>query len=133
MLNKSQKTQRQEKFSRGWLYRRFSYIKLRSLKNGRDFLISFDDYCRVRQQDKCHYCGITPKYGSIDRKDNSLGYVKGNLVVACYECNQLKGAVLNEKQMLLVARLINRFRKETGNPNFHIIRQRNFGEKFTIS
>ncbi len=50
----------------------------------------------------CHYCGVRPSnfkkgknggfaYNGIDRKDNSVGYVTGNVVSCCRLCNRLKG------------------------------------------
>jgi hypothetical protein len=60
-------------------------------------------YCQEASiRDACHYCGIDrPQLrdaGSnlcswhIDRKNNSLPYVLGNLVLACDHCNSWKGA-----------------------------------------
>lgn len=39
---------------------------------------------------------------TIDRRDNELGYVEGNLVKACVVCNMVKGGVLDEEEMLFV-------------------------------
>lgn len=51
----------------------------------------------------CHYCGSPPTqslvradlngafiYNGIDRKNNDLGYVEGNVVPACKHCNRAK-------------------------------------------
>jgi hypothetical protein len=51
----------------------------------------------------CHYCGAEPSqvrhppgnngpyiYNGIDRQDNSLDYVPGNVVPCCGLCNQMK-------------------------------------------
>lgn len=50
---------------------------------------------------ECHYCGAPPAnriktaaytlyYNGIDRVDNSLGYVPGNVVPCCIRCNTAK-------------------------------------------
>jgi hypothetical protein len=48
---------------------------------------------------KCHYCDSPPRnittqtrlcYGGIDRVDNKLGYVTGNVVPCCRQCNTMK-------------------------------------------
>ncbi len=51
----------------------------------------------------CHYCGRAPAsisvcgkttgqfvYNGVDRKDNALGYVEGNVLPCCGFCNRLK-------------------------------------------
>jgi hypothetical protein len=51
----------------------------------------------------CHYCGSAPSntkrhknsiqpiaYSGIDRKDNAIGYVSGNVVPCCRVCNRAK-------------------------------------------
>lgn len=51
----------------------------------------------------CHYCGAKPAreyarswangsffYNGIDRKNNTIGYLPGNCVASCWECNYLK-------------------------------------------
>ena len=48
-----------------------------------------------------------PRYNmrlSIDRKDNSLGYEKGNLALACMICNKIKSDFFSEKEMLEIAK-----------------------------
>lgn len=39
---------------------------------------------------------------TIDRKDNEIGYVKGNLVKCCLICNLIKSGFLDEDEMLFV-------------------------------
>ena len=64
----------------------------------------------------CRYCDLTEdeakkfitfcsgRFGrlTIDCKDNDLGYVKGNLVLACYKCNITKNDMLTYEEMLYV-------------------------------
>lgn len=37
----------------------------------------------------CFYCGSMEKM-SLDRKDNSIGHVKDNLIPACWRCNYIR-------------------------------------------
>lgn len=52
---------------------------------------------------KCNFCGVLPNttriarrnngnltYNGIDRLDNSMGYIKGNIVTCCKICNRAK-------------------------------------------
>ena len=73
-----------------------------------------------KQEKKCYYCGITsdklyllPKIRrsrnlrlSIDRKNNSLGYLLTNIVLACNLCNTVKTDILSEQEMLKVGKII---------------------------
>lgn len=68
-----------------------------SAKNrGLSFELDFETFKEMTQR-PCYYCGIDPcrskkrvTYNGIDRRDNSLGYVSGNLVTCCTACNYAK-------------------------------------------
>lgn len=45
-------------------------------------------------------------YNGIDRMDNSLGYISGNVVTCCQICNRAKGAMLLEDFMLWIKQLV---------------------------
>ncbi len=69
------------------------------------------------QGKKCFYCGVSEadmnklnmnfnkrvKRLSIDRLDHTKGYVKGNIVLACYRCNSIKGDFFTKEEMLKLA------------------------------
>lgn len=83
-------------------------------------IISREDFIKwyLLQKRKCHYCGIfeddidKKSYGkmsnrlNIDRKDNSKGYMKGNMVLSCYLCNRVKCDFFTESEMLKIAKII---------------------------
>ena len=59
--------------------------------------INYDDFLIFIKIDVCHYCYSKIKWTSsgnstynLDRKNNSLGYSKENLVVCCGKCNKGK-------------------------------------------
>ena len=69
---------------------------------------------------ECFYCGCPPSavrkpdglydggeftYNGIDRRDNSLGYMIGNVVPCCWTCNHAKGNMPFDEFMAWVARL----------------------------
>ena len=70
----------------------------------------------VNEPKVCHYCGLTEaeskkyitfcsgRFGrlTIDCMDNDKGYVRGNLVLACYKCNITKNDMLTHDEMLYV-------------------------------
>jgi hypothetical protein len=52
----------------------------------------------------CHYCGkvIVCRSCGLDRKDNSKGYVVGNVVPCCWDCNTMKSKFLSYDEMKLI-------------------------------
>lgn len=68
------------------------------------FEISEDFFKEIYKKD-CFYCGSSPSnicrnkrnkndfivYNGLDRIDNSVGYVEGNVVPCCRDCNWAKG------------------------------------------
>jgi len=89
---------------------------LRSYKNnakrmGREFLLTTEFFKEITKNN-CFYCGIEPKntskggrcygeyiYNGIDRIDNSLGYIEGNVISCCSTCNHAK-ATLGQNEFL---------------------------------
>lgn len=62
----------------------------------------------------CCYCGISEdrlasqswknmRKMTIDRKNNSLGYTLDNIELACYRCNNIKGAVFTYDEFIKIA------------------------------
>jgi hypothetical protein len=66
---------------------RFSVYKSTAKLKGMPFLLSRERFNALLLS-ACEYCG--GKGGGIDRVDNSLGYVEGNVVPCCQMCNLAK-------------------------------------------
>ena len=82
------------------------------------FIISQDEFVEWYENEPriCAYCGIKEEelylldkiVGgrfqrlTVDCKDNEVGYVKGNLVLACDKCNVMKGDILTYEDMKYV-------------------------------
>lgn len=73
---------------------RFRVLKRSAEVRGIKVHISFDEYLKI-VADPCRYCGgCLPKSGSgVDRIDNKIGYVSGNLCPCCSACNIAKRAM----------------------------------------
>jgi hypothetical protein len=73
--------------------------KASDIKKNRYDPIHFIEYDFVQQlitdcQDKCYYCKCEMQYtyftknkATIERLDNSIGHIKSNCVIACWDCN----------------------------------------------
>lgn len=68
--------------------RRFNNYQHSSIRKNLSFNFTQDQF-RYFYDAACSYCGIVPAQG-IDRRDNSLGYVQGNCVPSCAQCNYAK-------------------------------------------
>lgn len=65
----------------------------RARRRGYVFTLTKDEYNVIISNEYCFYCGDTPEKKTLDRVDNSLGYIKGNCVMSCLRCNLIKGSV----------------------------------------
>lgn len=86
-------------------YHVFNRLKNTAKNEDKPISISFEDFLEFTKQNFCYYCLHTipwkpyayskNKYVSggyfLDRKDNTKGYCKDNLVVYCSRCNYAKG------------------------------------------
>lgn len=84
-----------------------------SARKGRekDFDLTFEEFLKIVKEN-CFYCGAVPReiryrenaayFHGIDRKDNSLGYVEGNMLTCCSRCNYLKGTMNFDQFMAAV-------------------------------
>ena len=77
-----------------------------------------DGYAEALMRANCHYCGCPParfrktaaSYGGfahngLDRKDNTVGYVRGNVVSCCTRCNEMKATDSYEDFLARIERI----------------------------
>lgn len=87
--------------ARNWI-NQFKAQYVRGAKvRGLAFELDEDEFRELVKAD-CFYCGAVPILrwvnsneilcNGIDRVDNTKGYVKGNVVTACGDCNKMKGS-----------------------------------------
>jgi hypothetical protein len=80
----------------------FTAYKIAAKRRGLEFSLSREQFVTICKS-KCHYCGCEPYqvrhedkcgdefiYNGIDRVNNDLGYIMGNVVAACGVCNCMK-------------------------------------------
>jgi hypothetical protein len=96
---------------------KFNSLKARAKKNNLPVTMSFELYKELKRDD-CYYCGVsnmllqfycevmglkTP-WMTIDRADNSLGYIFNNVVPCCFLCNKIKGSFFSSQEMKLIGK-----------------------------
>jgi hypothetical protein len=62
-------------------------------QRGFTFDVTLEDFKRM-VSGTCVYCGESAT--GIDRVDNNLGYVEGNMASCCFTCNKMKGTMSKE-------------------------------------
>lgn len=85
----------------------FRQYKKSARRRGLLFELSFEDFVDITQHE-CYLCGVKPSqvyihgkrlarytrepfiYNGIDRCENDIGYVTGNLAASCGTCNMAK-------------------------------------------
>lgn len=87
----------------------FSRYRTSAQMKGKPFEMTIDQF-ESMSQGRCHYCDAPPSnvsralrssqipfvYNGIDRLNNDLGYVAGNVVTCCGRCNKAKNDMSEE-------------------------------------
>ena len=85
----------------GTLKRLYGVYRRNAQKRKIIFALSIEEYTQLIQE-PCYYCGDNPRFNKaiknhggyyangVDRRDNTIGYVKGNCVPCCSTCNYMK-------------------------------------------
>lgn len=89
-------------------------------KRGLSFELSRDQF-RTLTSGSCHYCGSPPAYiykpsrdrdgadpyiyNGVDRMNNDLGYIAGNVATCCGVCNGAKSTMSSDQFLALVAKV----------------------------
>lgn len=66
---------------------RYRTYKSNAIRRWGKFEVTLDEF-RSIVENECYFC--FDKATGIDRKDNNLGYIKGNMLPACGICNHMK-------------------------------------------
>lgn len=95
----------------------FSCYKTKCKRQNIEFSITLEQFGEMTKQN-CYYCGSEPSnkvaarnwngdyiYNGIDRVDNNLGYIDGNMVPCCKNCNLAKRQ-LSKEQFLNMIKMI---------------------------
>jgi len=85
--NNLKKCRKEEGKYRLTLKGKYLNYKQNAKQRGLIFGITSDEFMRLINK-PCHYCG--GESGGIDRLDNSVGYLKDNIVSCCSMCNYMK-------------------------------------------
>lgn len=105
-----------------YIARRYISKLANARKANIEFTLPLMSFSNILKTKKCQYTGIlltlpranAPIRGTdltLERVDNSKGYIKGNVVAVCHEANNIKSLVENTDSVLSVNDLIKMFTK----------------------
>lgn len=89
---------------------KLGYYKYRANKKNIEWGID-DEYAKAHFVCNCYYCGDPPSFenlNGIDRVDNSMGYIEGNIVPCCTTCNMRKGKMSEDEFINRCRKIVNR-------------------------
>jgi hypothetical protein len=104
----------------------FNRAKRDAQRRGLSFTLTFKQFENLTLITECHYCGdpITwMKQGTkdrkwkylgatnLDRKDNTKGYTKQNVVVCCTRCNRAKSNTFSYDEFVVIGQAIKLYNK----------------------
>lgn len=102
---------------RGCFRGHYSAYKGRAKDNKWEFDLTLEDFRKIVTK-PCHYCNIEYslvkkdknkliKCCGIDRLDNSIGYIKDNVVPACHTCNRMKLKMSKKEFLSWITKIYN--------------------------
>lgn len=70
----------------------YTSLRRRAKERGHEMTVSFEEFKNLRRG-VCHYClrSLNETGSGLDRVDHEKGYVQGNVVPCCGQCNVAKG------------------------------------------
>ena len=96
-----------------WQLRNYE-MRSRAKDRGLEFKLTVPQIKELKEG-VCIYCGSKDRI-TIDRKNNTIGYIYDNCVSACFKCNFFKGADISFEEMMMVGEIVKNMR--TIRPDF---------------
>lgn len=95
---------------------RFNNASRYADRRGKTWDIAFEIYAKLISR-PCHYCnnelGSMAGYGvGLDRIDNSVGYLTGNVLPCCKICNSIRNDFLTVEETKVAVSAVIAFRKQ---------------------
>src|SRR5271157_5704895 len=95
----------------------YNTVRCNAKRRGMEITLTFEEFLDIVKTGECFYCGkilYWPEYNAkktsqasnIDRKDNTKGYLTGNVVACCWSCNNIKSDHFTFEQFCEVGKLL---------------------------
>ncbi len=94
----------------------YNTLRGNARNRGLECSLSYEEYVELTSIAECFYCGsplrwIRHSMGkngqafNLDRKDNSRGYHRDNVIPCCTNCNKAKSSKLTHEEMIAVGKI----------------------------
>ena len=95
----------------------FTKAKANATKRGLIWNLSMETWQNLRKL-PCHYCGhpIDTKGSGLDRLDNCIGYLEGNIVSCCFICNTARSSIWTPEEMKIIGTVMGQLIKLRKSP-----------------
>lgn len=111
----------------------YNIFQKKARNRDKEIKLTYEEFLKFTNISECHYCGgaifwaahHTVKFGrkyNLDRKDNSGGYTKDNLLVCCYRCNRIKSDDISYEEMIQIGWAIKSWRLKYQSPDVSPLR-----------
>jgi len=100
---------RRRAFGKLWYSRKWSHFCHRLKRTNKTNDLTKDQFYSLFSPDtKCVYCKFIPDTDklSVERKDNNVGYIPSNVLMACLDCNKLRGNKFTYEEMKIIGRAL---------------------------
>ncbi len=90
---------------------RWTMAKASAKKRGIEFSLTVEELATAREGN-CSYCGHpTSVLGAgLDRSDSSKGYIPGNVVPCCPDCNAIRSDFFTPDEMRILGEVVGRIK-----------------------
>ena len=105
----------------------YGAYKYRALRKNFAFELSIEEFKKLTSEN-CYYCNKIPShkmhpgryngdylYNSLDRIDNSKGYILSNCITACGDCNNMRNTILTVDEMKVAMQAVIEYRNRKNN------------------
>lgn len=90
----------------------FHNVKYSAKRKGHTWDLTLEQFKQIKGN-PCFYCeGPLPRFGGLDRIDNSLGYSAGNILPCCTKCNMTRGDRWSPQEMKVMIKALLDFRRK---------------------
>ncbi len=95
-VNKRRREVRNNIENKTYFTSRFQNTKKNAKNRNLIFNLTRKQSDEIYSRENCYFCGEKSLIRTIDRLDNTKGYILKNCVSACWKCNKLKGNITKE-------------------------------------
>jgi len=111
---RSKEYRERERLLSSFTHRRFSSCRGAAKRRGLEWGLDLSQYSSLSDGASCYYCsGPIGRHGvGLDRIDNSKGYIQGNVIPACGDCNCHRQHTWTVEEALVAIRAVLELRRK---------------------